>query len=67
MQKSKKYQLCEKDYIWNPDTCSCENIKSLGTFIVDSMITCDEIIEEAKAIPKKTLLTKVLQQISICY
>ena len=53
MQKSKKYQLCEKDYIWNPDTCSCENIKSLGTFIVDSIITCDEITEEAKAIPTK--------------
>ena len=37
--------VCEKDYIWSPATCSCEN----GKYLVirnNSEITCDEIIEE---------------------
>ena len=25
----KKYHICEKDYIWNPATCSCEKEKFL--------------------------------------
>ena len=25
----KKHHVCEKDYIWNPSTCSCENGKYL--------------------------------------
>ena len=31
--------VCEKDYIWNPATCSSENWKY------------DEIIEETKTVP----------------
>ena len=23
----KKYNICEKEYIWNPVTCSCKNEK----------------------------------------
>ena len=44
----KKHHICAKDYIWNPATCSCENVKYLASIIDDSVITCDEIIEEKK-------------------
>ena len=37
--------VCEKDYIWNPATCGCENGKYLASIMDDSAITCDEIIE----------------------
>ena len=49
--------MCEKYYIWNPDTCSCENGKYLASIIDDSMITCDEIIvtKETKTIPKNII------------
>ena len=41
----KKHNVCEKDQIWNPTTCSCENGKYLANIMDDSVITCDEIIE----------------------
>ena len=41
----KKHHICEKDYIWNPATCSCENGKYLASIIYDLVITCDEIID----------------------
>ena len=51
----KKHTICEKDYIWNPATCSCENGKYLASVMDVSLITCDEIIEscdkETKTIP----------------
>ena len=55
----KKHHVCDKDYIWNPLTCSCENGKYLPSVIDDSVITYDEIINaetklnngETKAIP----------------
>ena len=47
MWKSKNYNICEKDYIWNPVTCSCEN----GNIIDDSVISRNEIIEETKTVP----------------
>ena len=47
----KKHHICERDYIWNPATCSCENGKYLASIIDDSVIKCDEIVEETKAIP----------------
>ena len=37
--------------IWNPATCSCENGKYLASIMNDSVITCDEIIEEPKTVP----------------
>ena len=47
-----KKHICEKDYIWNPATCSCKNGKYLASIIEDdSVITYDEIIEETKTIP----------------
>ena len=41
----KKHPICEKDYIWNPATCSCKNGKYLASIMDDSVITCDEIID----------------------
>ena len=41
----KKGLLCEKDYIWNPSTCDCENRKYLASVMDDSAITSDESIE----------------------
>ena len=47
-KKNQINQICEKDYIWNPGTCSCKNSKYLASSIDDnSMITCDEITEES--------------------
>ena len=43
--------MCKKDYIWNPATCSYEDGKYLTSFIDNSIITCDEIIEETKSVP----------------
>ena len=42
--------ICQKDYNWNPATCSGENDKYLTSIIDHSVITCDEIIEETKSI-----------------
>ena len=42
---SVKMKVCEKDYIWNPATCSCENGKYLASIVDDSAIKCDEIID----------------------
>ena len=30
---------------WNPATCSCKNGKYLASFMDDSAVTCDGIIE----------------------
>ena len=43
--RAKKHHICEKDYIWNPATCSCEKRKYLPSIIDDSVITFDEIID----------------------
>ena len=48
----KKHHICEKDYMRNLATCSCENGKHLASVIADSMILCDEI-KDADAEPKK--------------
>ena len=42
----KKRHVCEKDYVWNLATCSCENGKYLASIMDDSAIMCDEILEE---------------------
>ena len=43
--------MFEKDYIWNPVKCSCENGKYLVNLEDDSVITCDGIKEETKTVP----------------
>ena len=42
----KKHHIREKDDIWNPTTCSCENAKYLASVIDDSVIMCNGIIDE---------------------
>ena len=58
----KKHNICEKDYIWNPVTCSCKIGKYLANIMDVSVITCDDIIDaEAKSFKQetKTVLTNV--------
>ena len=47
--KCKKHYICEKDYVWYPATCNCENGKNIASIMDDSMITCDEMICKAKS------------------
>ena len=49
--KNQKHCVYEKDCIWNPATCSCKNGRYLASIMNDSVITCDEIIEEPKTVP----------------
>ena len=39
----KNCHICEKDYVWNPARCNCENVKYIGSIMGDSVIICDEI------------------------
>ena len=50
---SVKNIMCEKDYIWNPTSCSCENGQYLANTIDDSVMSCDDIIEETNCNQKK--------------
>ena len=51
----KKHHICEKEYTWNPATCSCKNGKYAASIIDDSVITSDEIIDgEAKTYDEET-------------
>ena len=34
----KKHHVCEKDYVWNPAACSCENGKYLESIMDDSSV-----------------------------
>ena len=42
--------IFEKDYIWSPATCSCENGEYLASVIDDSVIMCAEITEVRKTV-----------------
>ena len=44
----KKRHVCEKDYVWNPDTCNSEHGKDLASIMDDSAVICDEVIESYK-------------------
>ena len=39
----KNCHICEKDYVWNPARCNCENVKCIGSIMGDSVIIRDEI------------------------
>ena len=41
--KCKKIHICQKDHIWSPALCNCENGKYFAS-IMDKII-CDEIID----------------------
>ena len=45
MKFSKKCHVCEKDYIWNPATYSCQNKKYLASIMDGSAVTFDENID----------------------
>ena len=51
----KKRHVCEKDYIWNPATCSCQSRNYLASIMDDSVTKCDKFIEphdeETKTVP----------------
>ena len=47
----RKHHICEKEYIRNPDKCICKNGRYFVSIIDDSIIKCDEILEETKTIP----------------
>ena len=53
--------MCKKNYVWNPDTSSCEKDKYLGSIIVDSTVTYNEIKD------MELFQQKIFQQISIFY
>ena len=45
----KEHHVSEKIYILNPATCSCKNgRKYVGSITDNSIVTCDDIIEETK-------------------
>ena len=57
--------ICEKDCIWNPATCSCKNGTYLPSITDDSVIAFDEIIDadaKAKSDDKetKTILKNII-------
>ena len=37
---SVKNVMCTKNYVWNPATCNCKNVKYLASFMDDSAIMC---------------------------
>ena len=45
VKTQKKYHACKKNYICNPATY-CENGYYVGSIINNSVIMCDEIVEE---------------------
>ena len=50
----------QKRYFWNPATCNCKNGQYLASIVGNSVITCDEITEEMKAISKTSVPTKIV-------
>ena len=53
--------MFEKDYTWNPSTCTFENGEYLESITDDSAIMHDEVIEETitnvtKTVPTKSIL-----------
>ena len=51
----KKRHVSEKDYIWNPATCICENQKDLGSITAYPVITGYKFIDvEVKSNDGKT-------------
>ena len=57
--KTRKNIMCaKKDSIWNPDACLWKNDKYLASLIDVLVITSDKVIETAKFVPTKAVLTK---------
>ena len=57
----KKDHIWEKEYVWNPSTCICENGKYLGNVMDDSAIICDDVTNaDVKLSPKDDVETKTI-------
>ena len=59
---AKKWHVCEKDYVWNPATCSYKNRKYLASIMEDwedSAITCDELIKSFDEEKHEKVIKKV--------
>ena len=60
--KNPKESQCQKGSFWNPVTCTCKNGKYAVicsmVSISDSLVICNEIIEETKSTSTKTISTK---------
>ena len=57
----KKDHICEKEYVWNPSTCICENGKYLANVMDDSAIICDDVTNaDVKLSPKDDVETKTI-------
>ena len=41
----KKPNVCQKDNVWNPATCTCKNEKYLASIMDDSAIISDEVTD----------------------
>ena len=59
----KKHRVSEKGYFFNPATCSCKNGKYTGS-TGNSVVICEEIVEETKTISTKSTPKKTIQKIS---
>ena len=60
-----KRHVCEKEYIWNPPTCSCKNGKYLASIMNDLAIMCDEVIGSYNK-ETKTITTNFDEKKAIC-
>ena len=55
----KEHNVCRKDYIWNPATCSCENAKYSGSIIDGLVIACGHKILQKKIVPRNNTSTNL--------
>ena len=61
----KKHHICEKDYVWSPSACICENGKYFASAMDDSVITCDKIIDVEEANFNEKNITCITQNFYI--
>ena len=49
-KNSKEHNACEKDYVWNFVTCTFENSVYLASYIDNSVIASDEIVNASDSV-----------------
>ena len=65
VSQCEKWHVCEKDYIWNPATCSYGNGKYLASIMDNSAIPRDEITESYEE-GTKTVSTNFNEKKTFC-
>ena len=60
----KNCHVCERDYVWTPSICSCENWKNLNSIENESAIICDGVIDSYEK-ETKTISTNFNESYSI--